>query len=98
MYGEYMQTNAGAKEVVAQLVRGGDAGLAHLSDRELLASMRELVGRSNQVFAALLAHLAEVDARGLHRTRACARRGGAPRWSGKAGEAISAATSGNRQR
>jgi len=31
-----------------------------------------LVGRSNQLFAALLAHLAEVEARGLHRTRACA--------------------------
>ena len=67
-----MQTNAGAKEVVAQLVPGGDAALAHLSDRELLASTRELVGSSNRIFAALLAHLAEVDARGLHRTRACA--------------------------
>ena len=66
MYGEYMQTNAGAKEVVAQLVRGGDAGLAQLSDRELLARTRELVGRSNQIFATLLAQLAEVGARGLH--------------------------------
>jgi hypothetical protein len=55
-----------------KLAPGGDAGLAHLSDRELLAKTRALVGRSNQVFAALLAHLAEVDARGLHRTRACA--------------------------
>ena len=72
MYRAYMQTNAGAKEVVARLVPGGDAGLAHLSDRELLASTRALVGRSNQIFAALLAHLAEVEARGLHRTRACA--------------------------
>ena len=61
-----------AKDVVVKLAPGGDAGLAHLSDRELLAKTRELVGRSNQVFAALLAHLAEVDARGLHRTRACA--------------------------
>ena len=67
-----MQASAGANEVVVKLVPGGDAGLAHLSDRELLANTRELVGRSNQVFAALLAHLAEVDARGLHRTRACA--------------------------
>jgi hypothetical protein len=67
-----MHTSAGANEVVVKLVPGGDAGLAHLSDRELLAKTRELVGRSNQVFAALLAHLAEVDARGLHRTRACA--------------------------
>jgi hypothetical protein len=67
-----MNTSAGANDVVVKLVPGGDAGLAHLSDRELLAKTRELVGRSNQVFAALLAHLAEVDARGLHRNRACA--------------------------
>ena len=70
--GECMQASVGAKDVVVPLVPGGDAGLSHLSDRELLAKTRELVGRSNQVFAALLAHLAEVDARGLHRTRACA--------------------------
>jgi hypothetical protein len=49
-----MQTSAEAKDVVAKLVPGGDAGLAHLSDRELLAKTRELVGRSNQVFAALV--------------------------------------------
>ena len=67
-----MHTSTGAKDIVVPLVPGGDAGLAHLSDRELLTKTRELVGRSNQVFAALLAHLAEVDARGLHRTRACA--------------------------
>jgi hypothetical protein len=67
-----MHTRAGASDLVVKLVPGGDAGLAHLSDRELLAKTRELVGRSNQVFAALLAHLAEVDARGLHRSRACA--------------------------
>src|SRR4051812_19073598 len=66
-----MQTSAGANDVVVKLVPGGDAELAHLSDRELLAKTRELVGRSNQVLAALLEHLAEVDARGLHRTRAC---------------------------
>jgi hypothetical protein len=42
-----------------------------LSDAELLANTRGLIGRSNQVFAALLAHLGEVEARGLHRTRAC---------------------------
>jgi hypothetical protein len=41
--------------------------LAYLSDAELLAGTRRLVGRSNQ----LLAHLAEVEARGVHRTRAC---------------------------
>ncbi len=57
---------------VAKLVPGGDGSLAHLSDRELLANTRGLVGKSHQLFAALLAHLAEVEARGLHRTRACA--------------------------
>ena len=45
--------------------------LDHLSDAELLASTRAQVGRSNQVLAALLAHLSEVEARGIHRTRAC---------------------------
>jgi hypothetical protein len=39
-----------------------------LSDAELLTVTRGLVGRSNQ----LLAHLGEVEARGIHRTRACA--------------------------
>jgi hypothetical protein len=46
-------------------------GISQLSDAELLANTRGLMGRSNQVFAALLAHLGEVEARGLHRTRAC---------------------------
>jgi hypothetical protein len=45
--------------------------ISQLSDAELLANTRGLIGRSNQVFAALLAHLGEVEARGLHRTRAC---------------------------
>jgi hypothetical protein len=45
--------------------------LSHLSDDDLLANTRSLVGRSNQIFAALLVHLAEVEARGLHRLRAC---------------------------
>jgi hypothetical protein len=73
-----MQTTArviGAHRVadaVTQLVPGGSGRLAHLSDGELLSNTRSLVGKSNQVFAALLAHLAEVEARGLHRTRACA--------------------------
>src|SRR5688572_6793777 len=43
-----------------------------LSDAELLAATRGLVGRSNQLLASLLAHLAEVEARGIHRARACA--------------------------
>ena len=42
-----------------------------LSDGDLLASTRGLVGKSNQLLAALLAHLAEVETRGLHRSRAC---------------------------
>src|SRR5688572_16860100 len=43
-----------------------------LSDAELLTATRRLVGRSNQLLASLLAHLGEVEARGIHRTRACA--------------------------
>ena len=107
-----MHTSTGSKDIVVPLVPGGDAGLAHLSDRELLTKTRELVGRSNQVFAALLAHLAEVDARGLHRTRACAslytyciydfapfgRRGGAASRRGQAGEAVSVAARRHRAR
>jgi hypothetical protein len=50
-------------------------GLAHsverLTDAELLAGTRRLVGRSNQLLAELLAHLGEVEARGIHRIRAC---------------------------
>src|SRR4029078_1848793 len=45
--------------------------LRGLSDEKLLTSTRVQVGRSNQVLAGLLAHLAEVEARGLHRLRAC---------------------------
>ena len=45
--------------------------LEHLSDAELLAGTRHLVGRSNQLLAELLVHLGEVEARGIHRTRAC---------------------------
>jgi len=45
--------------------------LAELSDGDLLAGTRRLVGASNQLLASLLVHLAEVEARGVHRTRAC---------------------------
>src|SRR5688500_4695135 len=48
------------------------APLAGLSDGELLTATRRLVGRSNQLLSSLLAHLAEVEARGIHRARACA--------------------------
>jgi hypothetical protein len=67
-----MQATARVSDSVTQLVPGGSSSLAHLSDSELLSSTRSLVDRSNHVLAALLAHLAEVEARGLHRTRACA--------------------------
>src|SRR5688500_5634658 len=45
--------------------------ISELGDAELLSNTRALIDRSNQVLAALLAHLGEVEARGLHRTRAC---------------------------
>jgi hypothetical protein len=40
----------------------------------LLVSLKHLVGSSNELTAHLLAHLAEVDARGIYRERACATR------------------------
>jgi hypothetical protein len=43
-----------------------------LSDDDLLTGTRQLIGRSNQLLARLLAHLGEVEARGIHRERACA--------------------------
>src|SRR5688500_19703154 len=45
------------------------APLAGLTDAELLTATRRLVGRSNQLLASLLAHLAEVESRGMHRVR-----------------------------
>jgi hypothetical protein len=48
-----------------------DLSLQHLSDDEVLTRTRRLVGRSNLLLAELLAHLAEVEARAIHRTRAC---------------------------
>src|SRR5688572_14991718 len=51
--------------------RGSVSLPVELSDCDLLAATRHLVGRSNQLLAALLLHLAEVEARGIHRTRAC---------------------------
>lgn len=45
--------------------------LAELTDAEVIAGTRRLIGRSNQVLAELLAHLGEIEARGIHRTRAC---------------------------
>ena len=46
--------------------------LANLSDDVLLVSLKRLTGTSNELTAQLLAHLGEVDARGIHRNMACA--------------------------
>src|SRR5690606_36164975 len=45
-----------------------------LSDADLLVNTCRLVGRTNCILAELLAHLGEVEARGLHRHRACSSR------------------------
>jgi hypothetical protein len=55
----------------AEKAVSGELMISSLSDAELLANTRGLIGRSNQLLAALLAHLGEVDARGLYRQRAC---------------------------
>jgi 5-methylcytosine-specific restriction endonuclease McrA len=71
--GSDMETkSSSSSDIIAKLVPGGAHSLAHLSDDELLANTRRLVGKSNHLFAALLVHLAEVEARGIHRTRRCA--------------------------
>ena len=49
----------------------GRFDLGELSDDALLAGTRRLVAAANYTLAALLAHLAEVEARGIHRMRAC---------------------------
>ena len=46
--------------------------LTHLDDAALLARLHDLVAQEQQHTAALLAHLAEVDARRLYRQAACA--------------------------
>ena len=62
------------EETIVRLVAGHELepSLSHLADEELLRSTRRLVGASNKLFAQLLLHLAEVETRGVHRTRACA--------------------------
>ncbi|HWA76893.1 MAG TPA: hypothetical protein VG937_31380 [Polyangiaceae bacterium] len=42
-----------------------------MSDSDLLTRTQDLAGKSNELLAVLLDHLAEVEARGLHRQRAC---------------------------
>jgi hypothetical protein len=46
--------------------------LAQLSDDTLLTAVKRLTGTSNELTAQLLAHLGEVEARGIHRNMACA--------------------------
>ncbi|MET0414376.1 MAG: hypothetical protein ABW217_23900 [Polyangiaceae bacterium] len=46
--------------------------LAQLADDVLLTSLKRLTGTANELSAQLLAHLAEVEARGIHRNMACA--------------------------
>ncbi|MET0412217.1 MAG: HNH endonuclease signature motif containing protein [Polyangiaceae bacterium] len=46
--------------------------LAQLSDDVLLVSLKRLTGTCNELTAQLLAHLGEVEARGIHRNMACA--------------------------
>src|SRR5690349_11351663 len=60
------------RDLIAKLVPGGAPSFAQLSDDELLANTRRLVGKSNQLLASLLAHLAEVETRGVHRSCRCA--------------------------
>jgi hypothetical protein len=45
--------------------------LGHVPDEALHTGVKKLVGRQNVLTADLLAHLAEVDARGIYRERAC---------------------------
>jgi hypothetical protein len=45
--------------------------LDQLANDELHATARQLVCGSNQLLATLLAHLGEIEARGIHRERAC---------------------------
>jgi hypothetical protein len=56
---------------LTRMVRGSSARLAHLSNDQLLNQTRFLVGKTNQVLAALLEHLGEVESRGLHREKRC---------------------------
>src|SRR5262245_47834669 len=70
--GWVMQTDGAALETMVRLVPGAGERLAHLSNDDLLRQTRCLAGGANQVLAALLEHLGEVEARGLHRLKRCA--------------------------
>src|SRR3954469_5793296 len=45
--------------------------LTQLTDASLHGELKRLIGSSNTLTAQLLAHLGELDARGIHRERAC---------------------------
>jgi hypothetical protein len=60
------------EHALSDACHAGIEAVGALADEELLSGTRRLVCQSSRVLAALLAHLAEVEARGLHRTRACA--------------------------
>ncbi len=49
-----------------------ESSLRSLSDDDLHAAVRRLTARANVTLADLLAHLGEVEERGIHRARACA--------------------------
>lgn len=70
-----LQAGGGESEAtqdrITRLVRGSSARLAHLSNEQLLNQTRYLIGKTNQVLAALLEHLGEVEARGLYREKRC---------------------------
>src|SRR5437762_7563294 len=46
--------------------------LASISDDDLFATVQQLTARANVALADLLAHLGELERRGVHRLRACA--------------------------
>src|SRR5262245_14989561 len=64
-------SSANEGDRVTQVVPGAGARLAHLSNDELLTQTRYLVGKANLLLAALLEHLGEVEARGIHRLKRC---------------------------
>jgi hypothetical protein len=58
----------GAKAAPRLTGMKAESNLKDVSDDELLRRLSELLGRSRRVEADLVAHIAEVDARGLYGT------------------------------
>src|SRR6187549_2933068 len=67
-----MHASSQDQETIVRLVPGGERWLSQLADDDVLLRTRRLVGASNKLLSQLLLHLAEVETRGIHRTRACA--------------------------